>query len=123
MLPAPMHSAKKEINRPLIPHTLTKKPAAKKIASPFSAQSSSSASSSGSGSSHVASSSDMSIKRMSQFNALTGYDSDSDEDEGAKAGDNPVSFFSLGQSGSNQNDTIDTINSTPSVSRLQSECS
>jgi len=117
LLPAPMHSAKKEINRPLIPHTLTKKTAAKKIANPFSTQSLSSASSS----SHVASSSDISLKRMSQFNALTGYESDSDDDEGAKTGDNPVSFFSLGQSDSNQNDTIDTTNSTPSVSRLQSE--
>jgi len=125
LLPAPLHSAKKEINRPLIPHSLTKKPAAPAKLSLNPLSSSSSTLSSNTNSSQVASSSDISLKKMSQFNALTGYDSDSDDDNDATAAEseNPsLNFFSIGSSTENNvTESHTMINSTPSISRLQSE--
>ncbi|XP_005098263.1 proline-rich protein PRCC [Aplysia californica] len=120
LLPAPMHSAKKEINRPLIPHSLTKKPAAASKTSSTTASSKKTTTGTHTNSrSEVASSSDGSSKRMSQFNALTGYDSDSDEDN--EDGSSSSNFFSLNSSAQkNSKDSIATSLSSSS-SRLQSE--
>lgn len=84
--------AKKEANRPLIPHTLTKKtvPATSNTIS-----STGDKHFQGSKSKHVsevASTTDVSPKRLTQFNALTGYDSDSDDEDDKGTATN---FFSL----------------------------
>lgn len=111
LLPAPMHSAKKEINRPLIPHSLSKKPVQMKAAASNIASKSSNQTSQ----SHTSSEAPMSPKRLTTFNALTGYESDSDDEAGYK--DSATNFFSL--------DVTSEVNPTQTSSkaheRLQSE--
>ncbi|KAK7496827.1 hypothetical protein BaRGS_00011807 [Batillaria attramentaria] len=89
LLPPPMHGTKKQTNRPLIPYTLTKRPAPS-TAKPAGINKPSSTS--------VTSSQDTdslpSQKHKSAFNALTGYESDSDEDENVSTGG--LNFFALG---------------------------
>ena len=94
LLPAPVHSAKKEVNRALLPHTLKKTPVSSSTAKPKTSLSGSKFASHGDLTNKVASSSDndMNSKRMSQFNALTGYDSDSDDEQIAE---NSTNFFSI----------------------------
>ncbi|CAL1533672.1 unnamed protein product [Lymnaea stagnalis] len=111
LLPAPMHSAKKEINRPLIPYSLNKKPVVAKSDDTKPSVASISAPSSV-GTSHSA---DISSKRMTPFNALTGFDSDSDEDDDFKG--SSTNFFSL-HSSSEASDNTKTVSTQE---RLQSE--
>ncbi|KAI8792520.1 proline-rich protein PRCC [Biomphalaria glabrata] len=89
LLPAPMHSVKKEINRPLIPHIITKKPASnKKNCVPDKNVLSSTSDKL----SEIQTSANVSTKHMTAFNALTGFESDSEEEENANSSNN---FFSL----------------------------
>ena len=77
------------MGRSLIPHTLTKRPTPSKPlpVKPVPSKPSTSTLSATTSS------------RMSQFNALTGYDSDSDEDNDVKTNaDSPGNFFSLDSS-------------------------
>lgn len=117
LLPAPVHSAKKEVNRPLLPYSLKKK--ALPSETPLSSGSKSQTYRSHN---EVPSSSNGISKSMSQFNALTGYDSDS-EDEEEKSN---MNFFSLDSSSTKKSDetssciAISSKSSTP-IQRLQSE--
>lgn len=111
LLPAPMHSAKKEINRPLIPYSLNKKPVAAKNEDKKNLTTSVSAPST----LGTSQSADISSKRMTPFNALTGFDSDSDEDDDFKG--SSTNFFSLHSTSEASDNT-----KTPSTQeRLQSE--
>lgn len=81
LLPPPVHAAKKEANRILLPYSLGKKP--KPSAKPKTI-------------SDKPPSPTYSQKKYSMYHGLTGYDSDSDEneDEYSKS-EEPVNFFSL----------------------------
>lgn len=115
LLPAPVHSSKKEVNRPLIPYTLTKKPSSATTTSTISSTGDKKSTGTKLNStSEAASTSDTFSKRMSTFNALTGYDSDSDED----AQGSTTNFFSLS---SPSEATAGSNSSEITTKRLQSE--
>lgn len=84
ILPRPSHGAKKELNRPLIPHTLTKRTsqsdATQKRSSKHPSAMQSTVSSSLLMTSTALSETVPSRKHQSAFNALTGYESDSDDE-------------------------------------------
>ncbi|KAH9515253.1 hypothetical protein Btru_014009 [Bulinus truncatus] len=99
LLPAPMHSAKKEVNRPLIPHSVAKKPVTKPIVEDSNLLSSSS-----DGLLSKKSTTEISSKHMTTFNALTGFESDSEDEEYSHSSTN---FFSL----SSSSDTPERVSS------------
>lgn len=116
LLPAPIHSAKKEINRPLIPHTLTKKPTLPKkdtqVKEVSSSQNNNDMSSTTKTQSRLLKKAlpIPSAKHKSTFNSITGYDSDSDEND--KDDDVPgrlSNFFSLGQSSGSISSASDSL--------------
>ncbi|CAG5134751.1 unnamed protein product [Candidula unifasciata] len=124
LLPAPVHTSKKETNRPLIPYTLTKKPSSSTSSTisstggkqSTSTQLKSSTSTKVKSNTEAASTTEIFSKRMSTFNALTGYDSDSEDDDDAQG--STTNFFSLSSTseviaGSTQSDIA--------KKRLQSE--
>ncbi|BFY97508.1 hypothetical protein BsWGS_00548 [Bradybaena similaris] len=116
LLPAPVHSSKKEVNRPLIPYTLTKKPSSATTTTTISSTGDKKSTSTKLNStSEAASTSDTFSKRMSTFNALTGYDSDSDEED---AQGSTTNFFSLS---SPSEATAGSNSSEITTKRLQSE--
>ena len=87
LLPPPVHSSRKQTNRPLIPYTLTKRPTPSKPTT---------ASSTTPTSLRTAVTDPLpSKKHQSAFNALTGYESDSDEEESGPSSGS-VDFFTLG---------------------------
>ena len=94
LLPPPVHCAKKQFNRPLVPHSLTKLPKLNTPASDVGKKDTSLACDVHKATvtkDHV---SDLSVKHKSAFNALTGHESDSDDETEMKTvGD--VDFFSL----------------------------
>lgn len=80
LLPPPVHAAKKEANRILLPYSLGKKP--KPNAKPTFSDKPPSPS--------------YNQKKYSMYHGLTGYDSDSDENEDeSNKSEKPVNFFSL----------------------------
>ena len=82
LLPAPVHAAKKETNRILLPYTLSRKPKPTPQPKPSFENKPPSPS--------------YMQKKYSMFHGLTGYDSDSDENEDESEKNNePVNFFSL----------------------------
>lgn len=91
LLPPPVHAAKKESNRILLPYSLGKKPKptpkptlSDKPPSPTYTQ-----------------------KKYSMYHGLTGYDSDSDEDENeSNKNQKPVNFFALDSSGKTAQEQI-----------------
>ncbi|KAL8561281.1 hypothetical protein ACOMHN_047136 [Nucella lapillus] len=96
VLPPPSHMTRKQSNRPLIPYTLTKRPPAPK---PTRRP----ASTTPSPTPAITTDADAlpSQKHQSAFNALTGYESDSDEDDEGKGGGATTSnFFSIGSEAS-----------------------
>ena len=93
MLPPPVHAAKKEMNRILIPYSLGRKP--KAAPKPAFTNDKPSATST------------YSQKKYSMFQGMTGYDSDSDENEdGSEKSEEPVSFFSLDSSSKSDKEQV-----------------
>ncbi|XP_076443325.1 proline-rich protein PRCC-like [Babylonia areolata] len=110
LLPPPTHSSRKQANRPLIPYTLTKRPAASSSITPPVPKPSAPASTT------TTAGTLPSQKHQSAFNALTGYESDSDEEE---AGGTAVSnFFSISNEAEEEASSVGVSvvkNSAPSL--------
>lgn len=93
LLPPPVHSSRKQTNRPLIPYTLTKRP------TPSKPTTTTTSSTTPTSSRTAVTDLLPSKKHQSAFNALTGYESDSDEEESGPTSGS-VDFFTLGSKAS-----------------------
>lgn len=111
LLPPPSNETRKQTNRPLVPYTLTKRPAPGKPNKSAGKPTPSSATSLKTAQADPL----PSQKHQSAFNALTGYESDSDEEEGRAIAGGDLNFFSLGGDEAGGVPTSSAVNnSTPS---------
>lgn len=102
LLPPPVHAAKKEANRILLPYSLGRKPKT----NPTNTKPKPSVDDKPTSPSYTQ-------KKYSMFHGLTGYDSDSDEEEVENSQNSePVNFFSLGFAKKSEKEEVTPLDSS-----------